>query len=130
MRLRRGNSRRSLQRDGDGSSDWSNQILRELDQRLWEDADDQYAGHRNIQRSFQRRRQRERLVVGDAIAEMHHLDEAEVIVERDDGVDDGPDREPDEPVLAGWASATLNQPAEQNENEREKPKRDEARENR
>src|SRR6185369_12217344 len=49
----------------------------------------------------------------DAIAEIHHLDEAEVVIKGDDGVDDGPNCEPDVPAFSFEAGAALNQAAKQ-----------------
>src|ERR1051325_7969447 len=66
------------------------QFLCQVNERLRVNANEVNAGDGNRECSLQRWRQREWFVVSNAIAEVHHLDEADVVIERNDCVDDGP----------------------------------------
>src|ERR1700745_3787590 len=79
--------------------------LREADEGLRIDADEDDADDGHAERHLQRGRERERALVRHAFVEIHHADEAHVVVEGDDRVEDPP------PGGAGIPSPPLLSPA-------------------
>src|SRR3972149_3336915 len=76
------------------------QFLRQTYERLRINTNENDAHERSYQSSLQCRREGEGFFVRNAVAEVHHLDKAHIVIEGHDSIKNGP---PCEPVVPGFS---------------------------